>query len=106
MNKILKAAHSHFVSQRDTMMAELEVLINRDSSDNVVSKVINTIEKITIANLCINTVEVIIEDNKPEKQQSISELIAQRFNQEGLLNTMDFLKQEGSLPKDEQQQDL
>jgi hypothetical protein len=81
MNNILKATRSHFMAKRDALMAELEVTLNRGDSENVVTKAIDCIERLTFANLCINTVDAIIEDNVANASPSISELIAQRFAQ-------------------------
>lgn len=79
MNKILKAAHSHYVAQRDILMADLEALINKDGSPNVSLKAIEAIEKLALANLCIDTVRAIIDDNKGQDFPNISELLAQRL---------------------------
>lgn len=63
MNKIIKASHSHYQAQRDLILSELDILINRSSKEGDTEKVIKLIKELSDVNSCINTIELIMRDN-------------------------------------------
>lgn len=62
-NKRLKAAHSHFLSCRDRYVAELEVMLNSYSGTFNMDAMIETFEKLAVANMAINNINSILADN-------------------------------------------
>ena len=70
MNKILKAAYSHYQAQRDHILSELDIIMNRSSKEGDTDRAIKLIKELTEVNSCIVTIELIIDDNKT----NISEL--------------------------------
>jgi hypothetical protein len=62
-NKILKAALSHYQAQRDIILSELDILLNRSNNDGDTKKAIDLIKDLSLNVICINNIESIIEDN-------------------------------------------
>lgn len=62
-NKRLLAANSHFVSQRDKIVAELDSLLNSYSGPLNMDAIIQSFEKLAITNMALSNINSIIEDN-------------------------------------------
>ena len=72
MNKKLKAAHSHFIAERDRLIAELDILLNGQTSSESLDKVFNTFREMAVVNVAISNIEAIMADNNPPQPQGIS----------------------------------
>jgi hypothetical protein len=70
MNKILKATYSHYQAQRDHILSELDIVLNRSSKEGDTDRAIKLIKDLSDVNSCINTLDLIIQDNS----STISEL--------------------------------
>lgn len=82
MNSILKATQSYYLSQRDILLADLENLLNRGSHENITQKSIEIIQKLALTNVCLNTVEAIIQDNSTSMSLGeLSDLISRGIGQ-------------------------
>lgn len=62
-NKRLLAANSHFASQRDKIVAELDSLLNSYSGPLNMDAIIQSFEKLAITNMALSNINSIIEDN-------------------------------------------
>ena len=72
MNKKLKAAHSHFIAERDRLIAELDTLLNGQTSSESLDKVFNTFREMAVVNVAISNIETIMEDNNTPQPQGIA----------------------------------
>jgi alpha-galactosidase len=86
MNKILKAAHSHYLAQKDFFLSELDIVINRSNQQGDTQKAIELIKEISLTVSCINNIEAIISDNKSNMDlnsvNSLAELIEERLKKD------------------------
>jgi hypothetical protein len=64
MNKKLKAAHSHFIAERDRLIAELDTLLNSQTNPDSLDKVFYTFREMAVVNMAIGNIESIIADNE------------------------------------------
>jgi hypothetical protein len=91
MNKILKAAHSHYLSQRDFLLSELDIIMNRSNQQGDTQKAIELIKELSLTVSCINNIEAIIEDNKKNNDlnsiNSLAELIEEKLKNDQNKNT-------------------
>lgn len=69
MNKKLKAAHSHFLAQRDLYMAELDNLLNSNVPKGEVKEIFGLFRHLALTNTTINTIEAIMRDNQYQSEQ-------------------------------------
>lgn len=74
MNKILKASHSHFIAQRDLILAELDLNLNKNNSSTSIEKTINLFKDLAISNLCIEYISAIINDNELNDSSRLKDL--------------------------------
>jgi hypothetical protein len=86
MNKILKAAHSHYLSQRDFLLSELDIIINRSNQQGDTQKAIELIKEMSLTVSCINNIEAIISDNKNNVDlnsvNSLAELLEEQLKKD------------------------
>jgi alpha-galactosidase len=86
MNKILKAAHSHYLAQRDFLLSELDIVINRSNQQGDTQKAIELIKEMSLTVSCINNIEAIISDNKSNMDlnsvNSLAELIEEQLKKD------------------------
>lgn len=64
MNKIIKASLSHYQAQKDILLSELDIILNRSNQEGDTKKAIELIRELSLTIVCINNIEAIIEDNK------------------------------------------
>lgn len=64
MNKKLKAAHSHFLAERDKLISELDTLLNRNTDPDCLNRVFSTFREMAVVNVAISNIESIMEDNQ------------------------------------------
>lgn len=64
MNKKLKSAHSHFIAQRDRLIADLDTLLNGQHGTESMDLVYHTFREMAIVNMAISNIESIIADNE------------------------------------------
>lgn len=69
MNKKLKAAHSHFVAERDKLISELDTLLNRNTDPDCLNRVFSTFREMAVINVAISNIESIMEDNQNADSQ-------------------------------------
>ena len=87
MNKTLKSAYSHYQAQRDNILSELDIMLNKDPQQGDTNRVIAFIKDLTLINMCINTLDVIMEDNKPnidltaENVSKLTDLIDEKLKE-------------------------
>lgn len=62
MNKKLKASHSHFLAEKDRLVAELDMLINGNSTDSLDSLFVK-FRELAVVNVAISNIESIMTDN-------------------------------------------
>lgn len=62
-NKRLQAARSHFTSQRDKAIAELDSMLNAYAATVDMDAIIRTFEKLALSNMALSNISSIIEDN-------------------------------------------
>lgn len=83
MNKILKATHSHYLAQRDILLSELDIILNRSNQQGDTNKAIDLIKELSLVVSCINNIEQIISDNKQNVDlnsiNGIAELLEQKL---------------------------
>ncbi len=86
MNKILKAAHSHYLSQRDFLLSELDIIMNRSNQQGDTQKAIELIKEMSLTVSCINNIEAIISDNKNNVDlnsvNSLAELLEEQLKKD------------------------
>jgi hypothetical protein len=86
MNKILKAAHSHYLSQRDFLLSELDIIMNRSNQQGDTQKAIELIKEMSLTVSCINNIEAIISDNKNNMDlnsvNSLAELLEEQLKKD------------------------
>lgn len=63
MNKILKAALSHYIAQRDYVISELDIILNKSNNEGDTKKCIDLIKELSLNNLSITYIQKIIDDN-------------------------------------------
>jgi hypothetical protein len=66
MNKKLKAAHSHFIAERDRLIAELDILLNGQTGSESLDRVFHTFREMAVVNTAISNIESILADNEQE----------------------------------------
>lgn len=74
MNKILKASYSHFIAQRDLVLAELDINLNKTDSNTSVEKTITLFKELAISNMCIDYIDAIIKDNTSNDSNPLKDL--------------------------------
>lgn len=74
MNKILKASYSHFIAQRDLILAELDINLNKSDSNTSVEKTIGLFKELAISNLCLEYIHAIINDNNSMESNQLKDL--------------------------------
>lgn len=62
-NKRLLAANSHFTSQRDKIIAELDSLLNSYSGPINMDAIIQSFERLAVVNMALSNINSVIEDN-------------------------------------------
>jgi hypothetical protein len=86
MNKILKAAHSHYLSQRDFLLSELDIIMNRSNQQGDTQKAIELIKEMSLTVSCINNIEAIISYNKNNMDlnsvNSLAELLEEQLKKD------------------------
>jgi hypothetical protein len=66
-NKRLQAAQSHFISQRDRAIAELDSMLNAYAATMDMDTIIRTFEKLALSNMALSNINSIIEDNSDQQ---------------------------------------
>lgn len=83
INKILTASLSHYEAQRDFIISELDITLNKSTEPGSTNKAIDLIHQLSIANLNISTIKSIIKDNERQINQpdlnSLADLIEQKI---------------------------
>jgi lipopolysaccharide biosynthesis regulator YciM len=69
-NIILNAALSQLVSERDSYVVSMDMILNKSTeyNPNIVSELVKILKKLSKSETTIELVKQIIEDNKPNKE--------------------------------------
>lgn len=73
-SSLLNASLAHYVAEKEKVLAELEICINKPSGDDVVDRVIALFKKLNDAQSTIELISGIIEENKKEKTTLLEQL--------------------------------
>ena len=93
MNKKLKASHSHFIAERDRLIAELDTLLNGQTGSESLDKVFRTFREMAVVNMAVSNIESIMADNE-QASPPVSGLTIDQFDEinrmaEAIRNKMD-----------------
>ena len=81
INKILTASLSHYEAQRDYLISELDIVLNKSIESGSTQKAIDLIKELSISTLSINTIKSIIKDNQKDLNQSDLDTLANIIEQ-------------------------